>query len=114
LSSLERVHLSGPFGTALVKYLLRGAEAIRSLALGIEWLDPAFCSTQPEGRSDYLGKEYLVRKPRPQLLPYNNRLRTFDQSFSYILFGILFLKLKKELHFMTVKNISLTWLAISM
>ena len=60
LSNLERVHLSGPFGNALIKYLLRGAEAIKSLALGIEWLDPAFCSTQPDGRSDYLGKEYLV------------------------------------------------------
>lgn len=61
LASLERVHISGPFGNALIKYLLRGAENIKSLALGIEWLDPAFCSTQPEGRSDFLGKEYLVR-----------------------------------------------------
>ena len=60
LASLERVHLSGHFGNALIKYLLRGAETITSLALGIEWLDATFCPTQPDGRSDYLGKEYLV------------------------------------------------------
>lgn len=59
LTCLKTVHLSGPFGHSVVKYLLKGAESITSLSLGIEWLDPAFCSTQPENRNDFLGKEYL-------------------------------------------------------
>jgi hypothetical protein len=52
--------MSGPFGNAVCKYLLRGADSIVSVSLGIEWLDAAFCSTQPDNRNDYLGKEYLV------------------------------------------------------
>ena len=62
LAKLERLHMSGPLGNAVTKYLLRGADAISSISLGIEWFDAAFCSTQPDGRSDYMGKEYLVRR----------------------------------------------------
>ncbi len=61
LAKLERLHMSGPLGNAVTKYLLRGADDISSISLGIEWFDAAFCSTQPDGRSDYMGKEYLVR-----------------------------------------------------
>ena len=61
LSKLERIHMSGPFGNPVAKYLLRGADSISSISLGIEWLDPAFCLTQPDTRSDFLGKEYLVK-----------------------------------------------------
>jgi len=49
LEMLEHVSLSGPLCCDVVKYLLYGAEKVKSLSLAIEWLNPTFCNSQPSG-----------------------------------------------------------------
>ena len=56
LSRLRELHLNGPFGFEVVRYLLTGAVDLRVLTLSIEWLDPTFCDSQPSGRKDLVGK----------------------------------------------------------
>ena len=56
LSRLRELHLNGPFGFEVVRYLLTGALDLRVLTLSIEWLDPTFCDSQPSGRKDLVGK----------------------------------------------------------
>jgi len=71
LSRLRELHLNGPFGFEVVRYLLTGALDLRVLTLSIEWLDPTFCDSQPSGRKDLVGREYLEEvlsvNPLPRL-----------------------------------------------
>lgn len=80
LKHLESLHVSGPFGNDVVKYLLRGANDLQSLWLGIDWLDPAFCTAQPSGRTDMVGQEYLE-----EVLTINNlqKLSELHMSAKY-------------------------------
>ena len=56
LKKLEEVHLIAPLGCDIVKYILWGAEAVRSLYLGVEWL---LWLHQPSSSKDLLGVDYL-------------------------------------------------------
>ena len=38
LRHLDRLELTGPLGSDVARYVLRGADQIRSLYLGIEWV----------------------------------------------------------------------------
>ena len=57
LTKLQDLYLSGPFGSEVARYLLNGAEGLKSLALSIEWLEPQFCDNQPQTRRDLLGEQ---------------------------------------------------------
>jgi hypothetical protein len=59
LRQLRELHLVGPLGCDCTRYLLSGCDALRSLTLGVEWPDPAFCNVMPASRRDLLGREYL-------------------------------------------------------
>ena len=59
LGCLKELHLNGPFGFEVVRYLLTGALDLRVLTLSIEWLDPTFCDSQPSGRKDLVGKRTI-------------------------------------------------------
>ena len=50
LTSLREFHLSAPLGADIVGYILKGADDLECLTLGIEWPDPAFCDNQPQMR----------------------------------------------------------------
>ncbi len=69
-SKLEEFHLSGPFGSDFVKFLLHGADGLRSLSLAIEWPEPPFCDPQPQGARDFLGLEYMQEVLRLNSLPH--------------------------------------------
>jgi len=58
LARLTELHLMGPFGSQLVRYLLSGCVQLATLTLAIEWPDPAFCNVVPANRKDFLGREY--------------------------------------------------------
>lgn len=79
LTNLEDFHLSGPFGYEVVQYLLMQAEKIKSLSLGIEWLDPAFCDNQPLTRKDLIGREYLEEILSVNPLPNLEQLHLMAQ-----------------------------------
>ena len=55
LKHLEQLHLAGPFGAELTKYLIRGATNLKDLALLITWPSGANLSIQPANNRDYLG-----------------------------------------------------------
>jgi len=59
LVKLRELHLMGPFGSQLVRFLISGSHNLTSLTLAIEWPDPAFCNVVPSSRRDFLGKDYL-------------------------------------------------------
>lgn len=59
LVKLRELHLMGPFGSQLVRFLLSGSHNLTSLTLAIEWPDPAFCNVVPSSRRDFLGRDYL-------------------------------------------------------
>jgi len=59
LAKLRELHLMGPFGSQLVRFLISGSPYLTSLTLAIEWPDPAFCNVVPSSRRDFLGKDYL-------------------------------------------------------
>lgn len=59
LKNLMEFYLIGPFEHEIVSYLLKGADGLKRLTLGIEWLDPTFCDNQPMNRKDLIGPEYL-------------------------------------------------------
>jgi len=59
LVKLRELHMMGPFGSQLLRFLISGSHNLVSLTLAIEWPDPAFCNVVPTGRRDFLGKEYL-------------------------------------------------------
>jgi len=67
LGKLKELHLMGPFGFQITKFLLSGAVQLLSLTLAIEWPDPAFCNVRPTSSKDLLGKEYM-----DELLQSNN------------------------------------------
>ena len=41
-----QVHLVGPYGCEFVRYILVGCANVKSLTLGVEWPEPAFCNVQ--------------------------------------------------------------------
>ena len=59
LRELRELHLVGPLGCDCARYILSGCDNLRSLTLGVEWPDPAFCNVMPTSRHDLLGREYL-------------------------------------------------------
>eukprot|EP00092_Neocalanus_flemingeri_P001479 GFUD01001577.1.p1 GENE.GFUD01001577.1~~GFUD01001577.1.p1 ORF type:complete len:474 (+),score=176.10 GFUD01001577.1:172-1422(+) len=59
LPKLRQLHLMGPFGSQLTRYLLSGCHQLDCLSLAVEWPDPAFCNVVPASRKDFLGREYL-------------------------------------------------------
>ena len=59
LKHLEQLHLSGPFGAEIAKYLIKGAQHLHDLALLITWPSGAILSVQPANNKDYLGKTKL-------------------------------------------------------
>jgi len=90
LDRLEQVHLVGPYGCEFVRYTLSGCPSIKSLTLGIEWPDPAFCNVQPTARKDLLGKEYLEE------VRSNNRLDNLEELHLLAQYGRGRAKLNKE------------------
>lgn len=59
LPHLAQLHLVGPLGCDFARYLVAGCDNLRSLTLGIEWPDTAFCNVAPGSRRDLLGREYM-------------------------------------------------------
>jgi len=49
----------GPFRSDLIEFMLHGALSLKSLSLGVDYLDPFMCPLQPTSRDDFLGKGYL-------------------------------------------------------
>jgi len=91
MDKLEQVHLVGPYGCDFVRYTLSGCPNVKSLTLGVEWPDPAFCNVQPGSRKDLLGKEYLEE------VRTNNRLDGLEELHLLAQYGRGRTKLNKEL-----------------
>lgn len=49
----------GPFRCHVIEFMLHGATSLKSLSLGIDYMDPILCPLQADTDDDYLGKPYL-------------------------------------------------------
>jgi hypothetical protein len=80
LPHLRELHLAGPLSCDYACYILTGCNNLRSLTLGVEWLDSAFSNALPASRRDLLGREYLeeLRGVNPNLIKLSE-LRLFAQ-----------------------------------
>jgi len=79
LSKLKELHLMGPFGSQLVRFLLSGSARLVTLSLAIEWPDPAFCNVVPASRRDFLGRDYLQDVMQGNSLNYIQELHFMAQ-----------------------------------
>jgi len=78
-SKLKELHLIGPLESGYVRYVVHGANKLKSLTLGIEWPDSTFCNVIPTQSKDMLGREFLDEVRSVNSLALVEELHLFTQ-----------------------------------